>query len=725
MKHIAQWIVFGGIFLIPFIPLIISGSLFFPYVTGKNFAFRIIVEIIFAAWIILALYEPIYRPKFSWIMAGLASLVGVMFFANLLGESPAKSFWSNFERMDGYVTLVHLFLYVLVAGTMLREKKLWHRFFNISLGVAVFVSSYALAQLAGKAELIQSSWRLDGTLGNASYMAIYMLFHIFIAAYMFTETSSRRARYVYGGLVIFYLIFLIQTGTRGTALGLAVGTTISALYFALFTKGHATMRKAAIGALVCVAVVVTFLGVFRDSAFIENNQYLGRITNISLEQASTRFQLWGIAFDGVKERPLLGWGQENYSYVFNTRYEPSLYDQEPWFDRVHNIILDWLVAGGVLGLVAYLSVLTAALYYLFIRPLMHADDDSFTPVERGLLIGLLAGYTFHNLFVFDNIVSYIFYGTILAFIHARIARPTHSLEQQNIEHARISHFFAPMIALTCIVVVYTVNIPAMRAAGDVVGALRAPTPSEAIAALDRVAQGRTFGAQEAQEQLAIYAQGLIQTPGVPKDTKEEAFMKAEAGLKKLVAARPEDARAHLFFGSLYRTAGQYDNALEYYATALKLSPQKQQILFDQGTVYLSMGEYDSALAIFKEAYDLDTSYDTAAAWYAIAALFAGNIELVDEVINSEEKFEAFAERSASVPAAYHAKQFELLKEIVRVRIEKNPDDPDARVHLAVAYHESGDTEEAVAILEQAASDIPSFKAQADALIAQLRTGTLE
>ena len=110
MKDIAKGAVFIGIFLVPFISLYVANQMFFPFITGKNFAFRIIVEVIFAAWVILALYEPLYRPKFSWIAAGFVSLIGVMAVANALGEFPLKSFWSNFERMEGYVTLVHVFL---------------------------------------------------------------------------------------------------------------------------------------------------------------------------------------------------------------------------------------------------------------------------------------------------------------------------------------------------------------------------------------------------------------------------------------------------------------------------------------------------------------------------------------------------------------------------------------------------------------------------------------
>ena len=72
--------------------------------------------------------------------------------------------------------------------------------------------------------------------------------------------------------------------------------------------------------------------------------------------------IWNISWQGVKERPILGWGQDNFSFVFTKYYNPQMYAQEPWFDRSHNVFLDWLVAAGVVGLIAYL--------YLFLVPLM-------------------------------------------------------------------------------------------------------------------------------------------------------------------------------------------------------------------------------------------------------------------------------------------------------------------------------------------------------------------
>ena len=57
IEKILRWVVIGGVFALPFIVLIVSSSLFFPYITGKNLYFRGIVEVITGAWLALALSE--------------------------------------------------------------------------------------------------------------------------------------------------------------------------------------------------------------------------------------------------------------------------------------------------------------------------------------------------------------------------------------------------------------------------------------------------------------------------------------------------------------------------------------------------------------------------------------------------------------------------------------------------------------------------------------------
>src|SRR3989344_4257539 len=100
LEKTLRWIVLIGVFALPFIVFIVADSLFFPFITGKNFAFRIIVEVLTGAWLVLALVNPTFRPRRSWLLGAFAIFVGIVAIADALGVYPFKSFWSNYERMD-------------------------------------------------------------------------------------------------------------------------------------------------------------------------------------------------------------------------------------------------------------------------------------------------------------------------------------------------------------------------------------------------------------------------------------------------------------------------------------------------------------------------------------------------------------------------------------------------------------------------------------------------
>src|SRR3989344_4711120 len=195
-------IIYTGLFLIPFVPFLVSSSLFFPFITTKAFAWRFVVEIVFGAWAILALSAPEYRPKASPILYAILVFLVVIGVADLLGVEPVKSFWSNYERMEGYVLLLHLGAFFLVIGSVFRELD-WKRWWNTSLAASFLMIIYSLFQLAGVAQIHQGSTRVDGTIGNASYLAVYLLVHIFIALFYFVrDKRGSGLRWLYGLLIL-------------------------------------------------------------------------------------------------------------------------------------------------------------------------------------------------------------------------------------------------------------------------------------------------------------------------------------------------------------------------------------------------------------------------------------------------------------------------------------------------------------------------------------------
>lgn len=722
MKDILLAVVVGGAFAILFLPLYVESDFFFPFITGKNFAFRILVEIITAAWVLLALLDTQYRPRFSWLLPTFASLLGVMFLANLLGEYPLKSFMSNYERMDGFVTLVHVFLFTFVLASILKTRALWSGFVHVSLGVATVVALYGLGQQTGVIE--GGGGRIDSRLGNAAYMAVYMLFHIFALYFLLLQKHTRARQVTYALLLGLFVYVMLQTGTRGTFIGLTAGSLVSALYIALFAKRDKALRKLAIALVAVVVVGAGSLFVLKDTAFIASTP-LERIANINLqEDLEVRMTIWGIAAKGVMDRPLLGWGQGNFNYVFNQYYDPFLYDQEQWFDRVHNLPLDWLIAGGVLGMLAYFSVMAAFLYYVVVVPQVLRRPSPLSVPEQAVLLGLLTAYVLHNFVVFDNIISYIFYGVTLAYVHHIVARPSPTVQQVTVSEKEVTQVALPLVLLGTMATIYFVNMPGIQASRDIIDALVAPTTTRQQTEFESALARDSFAEQEVVEQYARHAMEAVNDTAVTADAKQTYVLGAEAALQALIEKKPDDARLHNFATSFYRAVGAFPQAREQAAKAVALSPLKPSLLVEQAVVELQAGEPEAALDILEDAYALAPSNPIATALYIAtlvrtsataeaAALFASQ---------SEAKLEDIATNDYLLSSLL---QTELQAEAIRLletRIQLDPNDLQSRVSVAYLYYEQGASQEAITLLEETAALFPEAAPFSSCVVDSIETG---
>lgn len=719
MRDVLWVLVFGGIFLIPFLPVYVENDFFFPFITGKNFAFRIIVEITFAAWALLALIDKTYRPRFSWMFAGFGVLLIVMFFANLFGEYPLKSFFSNFERMAGYITLVHVFMLMVVMGSVMQSEKLWRYFFYTSCAVALYVALHGLAQMAGYIDGARN--RLDSRLGNAAYMAIYMLFHLFILGWLAVRSRNWTVWVVSALVAAIFAYALLLTGTRGTILGFLGGATVAVAYVALFGKKYPELRKYAIGGVAALVLLVAGFWAMKDTDAVQDSNALRRIANIDIvEDLQTRGVIWSMALEGVQERPILGWGQGNFNYVFNEQYEPVLYNKESWFDRVHNIVLDWLIAGGILGFLAYASIFLALVYYLVYLPFFK-DDQRLDVLERAIIVGLLVGYLMHNLVVFDNIISYIFFATIIALVHFRVSEQIEAVERFAIEEKLVTQIIAPVVVVFTGAIIYFVNLPGILAAGDIIDAMQQNTIQGRLEQFHQALERDSFADQEIVEQLAQQAMGVARNQNIPQEDRQMFIQRAELELLRMTEEKPGDARLHNFLASFYRTIGAYPEAQEQGAIARSLSPEKQAIILEQGVTELQMGNNEAARDFFKEAYELETDNTQALIYYAAAEARLGNTEKVRELLG-DEYLDDFARNDFALDSVNQSGDRELLADLFEERVAMSPDQAQSWASLSYVYYEMGDTEQSISTLERAASSVPEFAEQAECFIENIEAG---
>jgi O-antigen ligase/Flp pilus assembly protein TadD len=726
--EIIRYLILGGIFLVPFLVLVVPESLFFPFITGKNFIFRILIEIIFGLWLVLAIFDKNYRPKKSWVLIAVASFTLILTLSTIFGANPCRSFWSNYERMEGLLAYLHLFAYFLVLTTVIKTEKLWKWFFRASLAANAIVCIYGFLQLAGKLAIHQSSVRLDATLGNASYLAIYMVFHIFLALMLFFR-EREWFRWLYVPLFFLQTAILYHTATRGAILGFVGGMLLFAALIALFSKDR-KVRVASLGSLILVIFLLAGFLSAKNSSFVKNSPVLSRFSGISMEEQTTqsRFVVWKMSWEGFKERPILGWGPENYNLVFNKYYEPILWKQEPWFDRAHNVFMDRLAQNGVLGLAAYLGLFASALYYLHLS----RRKNIFSVYDSAILTSMFAAYFFHNLFVFDNIISSILFFTFLGYIHSRIAvEPSikdsprcprgESLIARSDDYRKYS--FALIIFIFTAFIVYFLNVPGILASRDILRAFGFSSKGDAQSAFQEFQSAiarDSFGSGEAREHLSSFAINIIQQPNLDNEFKQKVFDFAVSEMKKQAEQSPGDIRYMVFLGALYNKAGRYDNAIDTLQNAIEISSKKQQLYFELGSSYLNKQQYEKALEVLKTAFELETGFFEARKIYAVAAIFAGKDDLAEELMRDYGGFVAADERFAR--AFSERKEFAQAAAVWEKLIEMNPNNLQYRLALSASYLQSGQRQKAIVQLQKIIELEPKFKQQGEYYINEIKAG---
>jgi O-antigen ligase len=754
-----KWALLIGLSSIFFVTFIIADgstifpNLFFPFITGKNFAFRILVELLFGLYILLALREPKYRPRASLLLWASGAFVLWMALATIVSVDPIKSFWSNFERMEGYITVLHLFAYFIMVGAVVGANDWWKRFFQVSVGVATAEALYSLGQLlhiGGLAPSSQSGARLDGTFGNAAYLGVFMLFNTFITLYLLVrDRRSTLAQALYGIALVVEVAVLYYTETRGAFLGLLGGLIVAAIYvvWKLPTQAgpHAewkTLRRVSAYGLGVIAVLVVLFFALRSTSFIRNDATLGRLATISLTDSSSqaRFQIWDMAWKGFKQNPktiIAGWGQENFSFVFNKYYTAEMYAQEQWFDRAHDQFLDWLIAGGLPAFLLYTS--------LFVLAVVAIVRSELEVPEQAIFLGLLAGYAFNNIFVFDDLMSSLYFFAILAFLHgvSKRALPGFLFLSRPVSERAVA-VIAPILIVVTVVGAWALNAPGIARAGELVqaitpevlvnGAAQAKDQNQNLAEF-KVALGSNtwpgtpLGQQEVTEQLFQFSSDVAASTSADPNLKQEFFTLSQSAGTAMLAERPHDARLELFYGSVFESFEQLPQALQYINAALADSPAKQQIMFEKGVVYLSAQDFPDALATFKQAYDEEPNYSDARILYAAAFYYSGDIKSGDALLLSGPVSEGFGtvlvDDDRLIQAYTNTKQYDRVVGIWKNRVAASPQDAQTNIGLAAAYFAASDIPDTIATLQRTEQLDPANASQVQAIITQIQNGTLK
>lgn len=416
-------------------PLIVSTNLFFPFISGKVVFFRVFIEIATVALIGALIYKEIplnfLKNKLKKpIFLAIALFIGLFTLSTLFAPIPSLAFWSNFERGEGAWQMLHYLAFYILLITLFENKKDWDRLIISQSVIAGFVGLYAIGQMIGWPTWIINPMggAKSGTLGNPNYLAIYMAMSGFLAFMIALESTGKKRQALLTAALFNIFIFFNADG-RGAYIGIGAGI-ILAISLWLFKKrrGWRANTTAALCGVIIISGITGLVLTVKGDAW---------------EDIQPRLWTWESAIAGVIERPLTGWGAENFPFIFDKYYNPKHYLVESWFDRAHSVPLEYATTGGIPLLMAYMGIF-AVLY----ARLKRRKSDALWPICMALPVM----YFINGLVLFETLPVYIIFFLLIGFLDAY----ANEFTQQRIESTTRNRTpLAWLFYATCLAMAYT------------------------------------------------------------------------------------------------------------------------------------------------------------------------------------------------------------------------------------------------------------------------------
>jgi len=744
-------ILFYGLIFILVLPLFSLRTPVLGFLLNQEILFQIIVEILFLVWLfhyllICADKKPLINADASQHKSAGISInprlrspifLSAAVFLLTLGISAAfaynsqRAFFSTWDRFSGFWLLFHLFVFFVILITFINEKRDWLLLLAVSVGASAIASLYAISQILGLVKVPPEilSQRAFSTFGNPAFFATYLLFNIFLVLYLGVTRINADKKlidadiYVYPAIAIIDIAALILTGTRGALLGLYVGLLLIAAVLTFFSKRRISTYIYRIATVSLIVLLLAPLLIFVLAKTFPGNFYLARLSNpfyIFEQGLKNRLIVWNVAWQAIKARPLLGWGMDNFLYGFDKYFNPRILEnirsQESWFDRAHNVFLDYLASGGIVGFLGF-AIFVAGIVVASLRFLKQNPSGA-------VFLGLIFAYLIQGIFLFDVFQTYLMLFLVAGFLNnMQRDRPSIHVDMQS-KNNRISTIYQRIsIAFLLIIVIPAITFSLWSYNLKPALAMGRTWKLAALAKPDRETYARMYE--------RVFS---IKNPYTPDLWLELARREIPISNLRLVLDRFDEINndfqldSRYFYqvgrlGNILKSAGGPVSDAEIesnFKKALELSPRRVDIYYELAEFERLRGNSAAMLDYLNQALAWDDKIPQT--HFNLAVAYSG---LGKNAAAFQEAEKALDLGYASWKAKYNETVFLIdlylktgnhgarLVEFYQAAIYLNPNDPQLYGSLAVLLKELGRFDEAAAYAQKVTEIDPLKKGEVE------------
>lgn len=585
-----------------------------------------------------------------WI---LLALFATQLAAAIFSADFHYSFFGSPYRGGGFINYGFYILFAATAFLFLKNKD-WQKLWDFSIMIGSAVCSLALLSYFGLFSdfLISRTDNLSSTIGGPNTLALYLVLLVFPALSYGIKETKKVKKILYLASFLLFCFIILLTISQGAYLGLGAGL----LYFLIFypTKNlqeHARKKtfylKIACVALISLAVIGALALKSNPDTGLAQHYLFKQLTTWNVDES--RLSTWRVAFNAFLDRPILGYGPENFSIGFDQHYDPSLpqIGMEPgtpasWWDKAHNFALNLMVETGIVGFLAF-ALLFVMIFWKLHRfahskkTEYHQQESKDNPVLAHGLQSALVAYFANLMFNFENFSSYILVFLIVGYAMSLVIKDAPLSPMQQGSRAttigsRLQQFFfkkkkaiAGLALAALIGFIWFFAIKPFNANAQINRALYLADNkrcSQAVALMNQelkkhsIIDGylrikfaditRTCIYNDPENDI-VYAKQIIpalqeNTAIMPRYTRNWLMMAAFNNMLAVAETDPERKKTIL------------DQSREYLGKAQSLSPQRHEILVETINFTIFEQDYQKARQISQECTEKYPDFN-ACYWY--------------------------------------------------------------------------------------------------------------
>jgi len=621
--------IYGGLL----VPLVFVPVVIFPFVFSKLIYFQILIGLTFPAYLALAWAEPKYRPRWVPMYGAVFAYFVALALSVIFAVDVSRAWWGNQERMNGLFTLLHFFAWFTMTASVLTSWKQWRRILMFEAVLSAIMACVSLLQIPfPRLLLFPVTNRPGGFVDNPIYMAAYQIFNFFFIALLWLKGVSKSTKI---WLALFFVLDLgafLVAQSRGALVGLFAGIVVFALAYALMSPGKKT-KMTVLGAATVAFLLYGAIFALRNTSLIQGTP-LERLTNFQVT-TETRFIAWKIAWSGFLERPLTGWGLDDFHILFNLKYNPKSLEYgyyETWFDRAHNTVLDTLSMTGIMGFITFFGIF-AALFWSVIRAYRKHWID---PQVAGILMGLPVAYFVQNLFVFDQPAGFTMSFFMFALVASATAAQFTGVKDEGVEEVltpegRPVPWFAFGGLMICgAVLVWRFSVLPWTASTTSISSNNFFSAGNYAQAYALAKKASTIPTPYLDEQTFLQSRNLISLVDAGTIQKfpqwKDWYQLIKDTNARYLSEHPQNTNPIFVYARFLNSFARFmpeDRVLaeQQYKRALETSPQRQQLLYSLARFYIESGRKQDGYDAFKRAVDANPNVGESHWYVGLSLMF--------------------------------------------------------------------------------------------------------